>query len=142
MGRILAIDYGLKRTGIAVTDELQLSATPLVTIATADLLVWMKEYVEQNNIKQIIVGYPFRTQAGDNSIMVEVDRFIERCVQLFPNIDVNSYDERYTSSLAHRAVVAGGVKKSKRRDKALYDKLAACILLEDYLQYKHNTITR
>ena len=138
MPRIIAIDYGTKRCGIAVTDELQLTALPLVTIPTRELIPWITNYTNCNNVLELVIGYPYRVNAGDRSILQDVDKFADVCKVQFPNIQIRLFDERFTSKIALQSMICGGLKKSKRQDKALYDKTAACIILEDYLTYKSN----
>ena len=137
MGRILAIDYGKRRTGLAVTDVLRLTANPLLTIETSQLLPWLETYTRHEPVDRIVVGYP-RQMNGQDSETVPAIRAMEQQIRKrLPDIPVEEYDERFTSVLAHQAMIAGGMKKKQRQDKAAVDKLAACIILEGYLeQYK------
>lgn len=134
MGRVLAIDYGKKRTGLAVTDMLRITANPLLTIDTSGLLAWLDDYVRREQVDLIVVGYP-RQMNGQDSETVPAIRAMEQQLRArMPQIPVVEYDERFTSVLAHQAMIAGGMKKKDRQDKAVVDKLAACIILESYLE--------
>ena len=134
MGRILAIDYGKKRTGLAVTDALRITANPLLTIDTPALVAWVEQYVRKEQVDTIVVGYP-RQMNGQDSETVPAIRTMEQQLRAkLPHIPVVEYDERFTSVLAHQAMIAGGMKKSQRQDKAVVDKIAACIILESYLE--------
>ena len=134
MGRILAIDYGKRRTGLAVTDALRITANPLLTIETKDLLAWLKDYVSREQVDRIVVGYP-RQMNGEDSETVPAIRACEAQIRKqLPQMQVVEWDERFTSVLAHQAMIAGGMKKKDRQDKAQVDRLAACILLESYLE--------
>ncbi|MBQ7530138.1 MAG: Holliday junction resolvase RuvX [Paludibacteraceae bacterium] len=134
MGRILAIDYGMKRTGLAVTDMLRITANPLLTIDTSGLLAWVVDYTRKEQVDTIVVGYP-RQMNGQDSETVPAIRAMEQQLRArMPQIPVVEYDERFTSVLAHQAMIAGGMKKKDRQDKAVVDKLAACIILESYLE--------
>lgn len=134
MGRILAIDYGKRRTGLAVTDALRITANPLLTIETKDLLAWLKDYVSHEQVDRIVVGYP-RQMNGEDSETVPAIRACEAQIRKqLPQMQVVEWDERFTSVLAHQAMIAGGMKKKDRQDKAQVDRLAACIILESYLE--------
>ena len=125
MGRLLAIDYGRKRCGIAVTDPLRIVATGLTTVATAKLVEFVKNYVASEAVDTIVVGLP-TTMRGEES---ESMRYI-------PDIPIVFFDERFTSTIAHRAMIDSGMPKMARRDKAAVDQIAATIILNDYLQSK------
>ena len=134
MGRILAIDYGKRRTGLAVTDALRITANPLLTIETSGLMSWLKEYTQREKVDTIVIGYP-RQMNGQDSETVPAIRVCEQQIRaILPEIPVVEYDERFTSVLAHQAMIAGGMKKKDRQDKSQVDKLAACIILESYLE--------
>ena len=134
MGRILAIDYGKRRTGLAVTDALRIAANPLLTIETKDLLAWLKDYVSHEQVDRIVIGYP-RQMNGEDSETVPAIRACEAQIRKqLPQMQVVEWDERFTSVLAHQAMIAGGMKKKDRQDKAQVDRLAACIILESYLE--------
>ncbi len=134
MGRILAIDYGKRRTGLAVTDILRITANPLLTIDTSGLLAWLDDYIRREQVDTIVVGYP-RQMNGQDSETVPAIRALENQLRTrWPQIPVVEYDERFTSVLAHQAMIAGGMKKKQRQDKSQVDRLAACIILEGFLE--------
>ena len=134
MGRILAIDFGKRRTGLAVTDSLRITANPLLTIDTAQLLPWLEDYTRREKVDTIVMGYP-RQMNGQDSETVPAIRACEQQIRKrFPDIPLVEFDERFTSVLAHQAMIAGGMKKTQRQDKAVVDKIAACIILESYLE--------
>ncbi len=139
MGRILAIDYGRKRTGIAVTDPLQIIANGLTTVPTAQLITFLKDYVAKESIDKIIVGLPkqMNNQASDN--MTNITPFVASLKKQFPTIPIEYEDERFTSVLAHRAMIDGGLKKKDRQNKALVDEISATIILQSYME-KNNLI--
>lgn len=134
MGRILAIDYGQKRTGLAVTDPLRITANPLLTVPTEQLTDWLRDYLNNNVVDEVVIGHPTQLNGQESDSMRYIRPFVRRFRQVFPDVPLTEYDERFTSTLAHRAMIAGGMKKMQRRDKAVVDKIAACILLEDFLQ--------
>lgn len=134
MGRVLAIDYGKKRTGLAVTDMLRITANPLLTIDTSGLLAWLDDYVRREQVDLIVVGYPRQMNGQDSETMPAIRAMEQQLRARMPQIPVVEYDERFTSVLAHQAMIAGGMKKKDRQDKAVVDKLAACIILESYLE--------
>lgn len=136
MGRILAIDYGKKRTGIAVTDTLQLIANGLETVATHTLLQYLKDYIAKEPVDTIVVGLPKRLNGEPSESMRYIALFVATLRKTFPQIPVEMYDERFTSTIAHQAMIDGGMKKSDRRDKARVDSIAATIILTDYLQHR------
>ena len=135
MGRIIGIDYGGKRTGIAVTDPLQMIAGGLETIASHEVEKWLEHYVSKENVERIVVGYPVMLDGSESETIIRYIRpFVNRLTKIFPGIIIDIIDERYTSKLAVRAMVDGGMKKKDRRDKTNIDKLSATILLQDYLE--------
>ena len=136
MGRILAIDFGKKRTGLAVTDSLRITANPLITIETKQLLDWLREYIAKETVDEVVIGHPKQMNGEDSESMQYIRPFVERFKQTFPDKPITYYDERFTSVLAHQAMIAGGMKKKTRQDKAQVDKLAACIILEGYMEAK------
>lgn len=133
MGRILAIDFGKKRTGLAVTDMLRITANPLITIETKELLGWLTEYFTRETVDEVVIGHPKQMNGEDSESMQYIRPFVARFQQTFPDKPITYYDERFTSVLAHQAMIAGGMKKKNRQDKTQVDKLAACIILEGYL---------
>ena len=133
MARILAIDYGQKRTGLAVTDPLRITANPLLTVETAALRNWLQTELAKGEIDTVVIGHPTQLNGVDSDSMQYIRPFEEWFRTQFPAIPLVAYDERFTSTLAHRALIDGGMKKKDRRDKTVVDKIAACIILEDYL---------
>ncbi len=131
--RILAIDYGQKRTGLAVTDVLRITANPLLTIKTRLLQDWLKTELAKGEIDTVVIGHPTQLNGEESDSMRYIRPFMGWFRTQFPAIPLVEYDERFTSTIAHQAMIAGGMKKKDRRDKAVVDKIAACIILEDYL---------
>lgn len=138
MGRVLSIDYGKKRTGLAVTDRLQLIANGLTTVDTTVLLDYIAAYVKAEPVERIIVGLPRQTTGEDSENMRRVTPFVNRLRKLYPEIPVELYDERFTSVLAHRAMLAGGLHKKARQNKALVDEISATILLQDWMESRRD----
>ena len=136
MGRILAIDFGKKRTGLAVTDSLRITANPLITIETKQLPDWLRDYFAKETVDEVVIGHPKQMNGEDSESMQYIRPFVERFKQTFPDKPITYYDERFTSVLAHQAMIAGGMKKKTRQDKKQVDKLAACIILEGYMEAK------
>lgn len=136
MSRILAIDYGRKRTGLAVTDPMQIIANGLTTVATHELVDFIQKYVCQEKVEQIIIGHPKQMNYEDSENMKNIIPFMNRLKKLLPEIPVELVDERFTSVLAHQAMLAGGLKKKDRQNKALVDEISATIILQSYLESK------
>ena len=136
MGRILAIDYGRKRTGLAVTDILRITANPLLTIETNQLINWLTDYFAHEPVDEVVIGHPTQMTGAESESMNYIRPFLGVFKKTFPDKPITMYDERFTSVLAHRAMIDGGMKKKDRQDKAVVDKIAACIILEDYLESK------
>ena len=137
MGRLLAIDYGRKRCGIAVTDTMRIVATALDTVATAELCGYIQAYVAREPVDAIIVGHPTTLDGQESESMRYIVPGIKRVRKLLPpEIDVVFYDERFTSALAHQAMLDSGMHRMQRRDKAVVDRMAATIILNEYLQSK------
>ncbi len=134
MARILAIDYGKKRTGIAVTDELQIIANGLTTVATVELEQFILSYVQREPVECIVVGLPKQMNNTPSENMGRITPFVNRLRKLLPDIPVEMYDERFTSVLAHQAILASGIGKMARRDKALVDEISATIILQSYME--------
>ncbi len=134
MGRILSIDFGRKRTGIAVTDTLKIVANGLVTVPTAKVIDFLKKYMETEQVEFIVVGLPRQLNGRPSESMRYLKPFLERLRHELPDMHIEMYDERFTSSIAHRSMIDGGMKKMDRRDKAVVDTIAATIILNDYLQ--------
>lgn len=138
MGRIIAIDYGRKRTGLAATDTLQLIANGLTTVPSGELVKYLQEYISREPVDRFVVGLPKQMNNEASENMVYVEAFVKHLKRVIPDIPVEYYDERFTSVLAQRAIREGGVKKWKRRDKALVDEVSAVIILQSYLENKRN----
>jgi len=134
VGRLLSIDYGKKRCGIAVTDPMQIIATGLITIATDELTKFLKLYVPKEGVERLVVGYPLQSSGEPSENMQRIKRFVSRWQKEMPSCPVDYYDERFTSVIAHRAMIDGGLKKSRRQDKGLVDEISATIILEDYMR--------
>ncbi len=134
MSRILAIDFGLKRTGIAVTDPLKIIATGLTTVPTAEVLDFLKTYCAKEEVERFVVGLPMHPDGNPAQIAPQADAFAERLRKLFPDKEVLRQDERYTSVQAKQIILQSGAKKQKRRDKSLVDKVAAALILEQYME--------
>ena len=133
--RILSIDYGKKRTGLAVTDPLQIIAGGLDTVETSALYEYIEAYIQREQVERIVIGKPMQPNGQPSENMVRVENFYNRWRKAHPEIPIEYYDERFTSVLAHRAMIDGGVKKKTRREnKGLVDEISATIILQDYLQ--------
>ena len=136
MSRILAIDYGRKRTGIAVTDPMQIIANGLTTVSTHQLMDFLLNYIKQEPVERIIIGHPKQMNNEDSENMKNIIPFMNRLKKLLPDMPVELVDERFTSVLAHQAMLAGGLKKKDRQNKALVDEIRATIILQSYLESK------
>ena len=134
MARILAIDYGVRRTGIAVTDPLQIIANGLTTVDTRQLLTFLKEYVQRESVERFVVGRPMQTNGRESENLVNVRKFVEKLNQALPNIPVDWWDERFTSVMAHQTMLDSGIGKMARRNKALVDEISACIILQGWME--------
>ncbi len=133
MGRILAIDYGKRRTGLAVTDVLQIVPGALDTIDTRQLMAYLGNYVRREDVERIVIGEPRRTDGTPSENLQRVRQFEEQWRKAHPDIPIEGYDERFTSVMAHRTMLDAGLHKMARRDKALVDRISATIILQDYL---------
>lgn len=136
MGRIVAIDYGRKRTGIAVTDTLQMIANGLTTVSSEELVAYLSDYVSREPVDLFVVGQPRQMNNEPSENMKYVEAFVKHLQRTLPDIPVVYYDERFTSVMAHQAMLDGGLKKKKRQDKALVDEISAVIILQGYLESK------
>ena len=134
MGRILGIDYGRKRTGVAVTDPLKIVAGNLATVPTHTLMQFIKDYIAREQVERIVIGQPTQLNGEPSESMRYITPFVNRLRNEMPDMPVVLYDERFTSTIAHQAMIDGGMKKSDRRDKSRVDAIAATIILNDYLQ--------
>lgn len=138
MGRIMGIDYGRKRTGVAVTDPLQIIAGNLATVPTHTLMQYIKDYVARESVDRIVIGQPSQLNGEPSESMKYITPFVNRLRKELPDMPVVMYDERFTSTIAHQAMIDGGMKKSDRRDKSRVDAIAATVILNDYLQSRYN----
>ena len=134
MGRILAIDYGRKRCGVAVTDILKIAANGLPTVATKEILKFIKDYCAKEDVEEIVIGQPKTLRNEPSESMKYINPFLGQLRKELPDMKVTMFDERFTSSIAHREMLAAGMKKSDRQRKELADEMAATIILTDYLQ--------
>ena len=133
MGRILAIDYGRKRCGVAVTDPLRIAANGLSTVRACDLMDFLKDYTSREQVDKIVVGLPRTLRGEPSESMQYIKPFLKHLSRELPEIPVEMFDERFTSAIAHREMIAGGVRKSVRQNRELADRTAAVIILTDYL---------
>jgi len=138
MGRILAIDYGARRTGLAVTDPLQITAGPLATVPTHTLLDWLADYLARETVDTVVIGQPKQNSGEDSASMQQIRPFMNAFRNRFPAMPLVPFDERFTSVLAHKAMLDGGLRKKARQDKATVDRIAACIILQGYLESQTN----
>ena len=136
MPRILALDYGLKRTGIAVTDPLQIIASPLQTVETNQLMKFLEEYFKAEVVESIVVGDPKNLDNTPNDFSIQVKKIVAEIENKFPGKKIIMVDERFTSKMAQQAILSSGKKKKDRRDKSLLDKVSAALILQHYLEMK------
>lgn len=141
MGRILAIDYGKKRVGIAVSDPCGIIATGLQTVASHEVLQFLQQYISQEQVDLFVVGHPKQLDNSDSESMTYIKPFLTALQRKFPEIPVTLYDERFTSVLAHKALLEGGAKKKTRQNKELIDTMSATIILTSYMEYRRNKLT-
>ena len=133
MGRILAIDYGTKRTGIAVTDEMQIIASGLTTVETKELIAFLKDYITADKVDKFVVGLPKQMDNTASESEVHIQKFLKQLDKSIPNIPVERVDERFTSKIAFQTMIDSGLKKKQRKNKALVDEISATIILQSYL---------
>ncbi|MBN2167143.1 MAG: Holliday junction resolvase RuvX [Marinilabiliaceae bacterium] len=138
MGRILAIDYGKKKCGIAVTDPLQIIANGLTTVVTKDLASFIDEYLKKETVEKIIIGHPLQNSGEESESLKFIKPFFKQISNKYPHLNVEWVDERFTSKLAFQTMIDGGLKKMDRRNKELIDKISATIILQSYLEQKKN----
>lgn len=138
MARLLAIDYGKKRTGLAVSDEMQVIAGGLTTVPTTGLLDYILDYVKREPVERIVVGLPKQMNNEPSENMRRVEPFVNRLRKLLPDIPVDYHDERFTSVLAQRTIIEAGIKKMARRNKELVDEVSATIILQSYMESRRN----
>ncbi len=133
MARIMAFDYGRKRTGIAVTDPLQIIATGLTTVETSTIFTFLEDYLKKEEVEKFVVGVPLRDHHEANPVVTLIEKFIQKLQKHFPHIPVDTEDESFTSKMAVKSLVQGGVKKKKRRNKSLIDEVSATLILQQHL---------
>jgi putative Holliday junction resolvase len=138
MGRALAIDYGRKRCGVAVTDPLRIIASPLLTVPAAGLEAFLRDYIPRENVTDVVIGYPVTVNNLPSESVKYIDPFIARFRKIFPGIPLHLADERFTSRMAQQAMIDGGVSRSGRRDKAMTDRISASIILQGWLRGLEN----
>lgn len=138
MGRILGIDYGNKRIGLAVTDPLQMFASPLITIAPAEFEKYIDEYLRTEKIEAFVLGYPRQLNNQPSESVKYIDPFIKKLKKKYPDITIHCVDERFTSQMALRSMIDGGVKKGNRQDKSMIDRISASIILQSWLDSRSN----
>ena len=134
MGRILAIDYGKKRTGLAVTDPLRITPGGLATVASSELLQYLSEYIPREGVDLVVVGYPRQMNNEESESMRYIRPFVAKLEKRFPQLRIVYYDERFTSGLAQKTILESGIGKKKRRNKALVDEVSAIIILQSYME--------
>lgn len=137
MARILAIDYGKKRCGVAVTDPLQIVPGGLATVATPELEQFLRDYIGREDVERIVMGEPKQPNGAPSENMARVKQFAARWRKVVPDVPIVFYDERFTSVLAHQAMLDGGMKKMARRNKDIVDEISATIILRDYMSSRH-----
>lgn len=140
--RILAIDYGKKRTGLAVTDPLQLIAGGLATVSTSELFDFLRSYMEREKVERIVIGEPRQPNGEPSENLARVRQFVNQWRKAVPDVPIEFYDERFTSVLAHRAMLDAGLKKKARQDKALVDEISATIILQNYMESRRRAAER
>jgi putative Holliday junction resolvase len=134
MGRIMAIDYGTKRVGIAVTDPNRIIATGLDTVHSKDVIEFLKKYFQREEVDCVVVGEPRQMDATDSEVAVHVNQFVKQLGKIFPSLPVKRYDERFTSKMAQQAILMSGVKKKDRQNKELIDMTSAVIILQSFME--------
>ena len=138
MGRVLAIDYGVRRTGLAVTDPLQIIPGGLTTVETPKLLPYLKDYLSREQVERFVVGLPKQTNGRDSDNLPRVKAFIAQLQKAFPAVPIDMWDERYTSILAQQTILQSGIGKMARRNKALVDEVSATIILQGWMERRSN----
>lgn len=136
MGRILAIDYGKKKTGIAVTDPLQIISNGLTTVPTHEIMTFLDNYFQKESVEMVVIGYPTQTTGEESESMRYITPFVNRLKNKYPNLPVEWVDERFTSKMAFQTMIDAGLKKSDRQNKNLVDQISATIILQSYLESK------
>lgn len=136
MARLLAIDFGTKRTGIAITDEMQIIASGLTTVSTKDLISFLKDYFAKEDVELIVIGEPKQKDGTHSDVEVCIKNFILKLLKTFPTLRIERMDERFTSKIALKTMIESGLSKKKRQNKSLVDEISATIILQDYLKIK------
>ena len=139
MGRVLSVDYGVRRTGLAVTDPLKIIAGGLTTVETPLLMKYLKEYAAKETVERFVVGLPKQTNGRDSDNLPRVLAFVEQLKKNFPDVPVDMWDERYTSVLAHQTMLQSGIGKKARQNKALVDEISATIILQGWMERVHSS---
>lgn len=139
MARILALDFGTKRTGIAVTDELQIIASGLTTVDTKELITFLKDYTSKEQVELFVVGEPKQMNNEASESEVSISKFVEKLAKAIPNIPIGRVDERFTSKMAFQTMIDSGLNKKQRRDRALVDEISATIILQSYLYHQSSS---
>ncbi len=138
MARVLAIDYGRKRVGLAVTDPGQIIASRLTTVPTHTIWDFLKDYFQKESVESVVVGYPKQMNNEASEAVRYINPFLKKFQKTYPDINLEILDERFTSKMAFQTMIDGGLKKQKRRDKAMVDAISATIILQSYLEQKRN----
>jgi len=138
VGRVLSVDYGVRRTGLAVTDPLKIIAGGLTTVETPQLIKYLKEYTARETVERFVVGLPKQTNGMDSDNLPRVLAFVEQLKKTFPDVPVDMWDERYTSVLAHQTMLQSGIGKKARQNKALVDEISATIILQGWMEGRGN----
>lgn len=138
MGRIMAIDYGQKRVGLAVTDELQIISSALTTVSSHDIFTFLENYIKMNNVELFVVGEPKQMDNKKSDSSKYIDPFVKRLEKTFPQIPIKRYDERFTSKMAFQTMIDSGIGRQKRQNKALVDTISATIILQSFIESKSN----
>jgi putative holliday junction resolvase len=138
MGRIIGIDYGLKRIGLAVTDPLQIFASPLITVSMGEFDYFIADYFKKNEVDAFVIGYPVQMNNQPSASVIYINPFIKKLKKTYPEKHIYLADERFTSQMAMRTMIDGGVKKKDRRDKSMVDKISASIILQSFLDNRTN----
>ena len=138
MGRIIGVDYGLKRIGLAVTDPLQIFASPLITVNQEEFYSYINDYMKENEVEAFVIGYPVQMNNKPSESVIYINPFIKKLKKTFPGKYIYLADERFTSQMALKTMIAGGVKKKDRQDKSMVDKISASIILQSYLDTRSN----
>lgn len=133
MPRILSLDYGIKRTGVAVTDEMQIIASGLTTVASDGLIIFLKDYFSKEKVEKVIIGEPKQMNGLPSESAPIIEKFIKEFIKEFPEMPLDRVDERFTSKMAFQTMIDSGLKKKQRQNKALVDEIAATIMLQDYM---------